>query len=71
MSLSKSKCWYSNNWLRFLKRAVPLKKYRNNRDYSLDIERDKIPAWLYNTISLWDYYNTYNDFTYNGNTHNT
>jgi hypothetical protein len=26
MSLSKSKCWYSNNCLHFLKRAVPLKK---------------------------------------------
>jgi hypothetical protein len=24
MSLSKSKCWYSNNCLHFLKRAVPL-----------------------------------------------
>ncbi len=24
MSLSKSKCWYSNNCLQFLKRAVPL-----------------------------------------------
>ncbi len=25
MSLSKSKCWYSNNCLHFLKRVVPLK----------------------------------------------
>jgi hypothetical protein len=24
MSLSKSKCWYSNNYLHFLKHAVPL-----------------------------------------------
>jgi hypothetical protein len=24
ISLSKSKCWYSNNCLHFLKRAVPL-----------------------------------------------
>ncbi len=26
MSLSKSKCWYTNNCLHFLKRAVPLIK---------------------------------------------
>ena len=26
MSLSKSKCWYSNNCLHFLKGAVPLKR---------------------------------------------
>ncbi len=25
MSLSKSKCWYSNNCLHFVKRTVPLK----------------------------------------------
>ncbi len=28
MSLSKSKCWYSNNCLRFLKHAVSLKSNR-------------------------------------------
>jgi hypothetical protein len=27
MSLSKSKCWYSNNWLNFLKRAVTILRY--------------------------------------------
>ena len=26
MSLTKSKCWYSNNCLHFLKHAVPLEK---------------------------------------------
>ncbi len=34
MSLSKSKCWYSNNCLHFLKCAVPL--YHSGR--TIDIE---------------------------------
>ncbi len=44
MSLSKSKCWYSNNCLHFLKRAVPL----------------LASAWCGQTgcITLW-YYSTY------------
>ncbi len=29
MSLSKSKCWYSNSCLHFLRRAVPLHEINN------------------------------------------
>jgi hypothetical protein len=32
MSLSKSKCWYSNNCLHFLKHAVPLFPVLLNQD---------------------------------------
>jgi hypothetical protein len=36
MSLTKSKCWYSNNCLHFLKCAVPLQK-NLKKDSNLDV----------------------------------
>jgi len=39
MSLSKSKCLYSNNCLQFLKRAVPLKTVTHDiMSQDLDLE---------------------------------
>ncbi len=36
MSLSKSKCWYSNNCLHFLKCVVPLSSYNSDQLHSKD-----------------------------------
>ncbi len=36
MSQSKSKCWYSNNCLQFLKCAVPLDLYHRYRKAKID-----------------------------------
>ncbi len=38
MSLSKSKCWYSNNCLHFLKHAVPLGKEHICREKAPNID---------------------------------
>ncbi len=32
MSLSKRKCWYSNNCLHLIKRAVPLLEFKQSKD---------------------------------------
>ncbi len=50
MSLSKSKYWYSNNCLEFLKRAVPLPECKlKNQHFKFDLTK-KISKHLNNMI---------------------
>jgi hypothetical protein len=46
MSLGKNKCWYSNNWLHFLKRAVPFDEQCVNHNF------DQVASFLHLWIDL-------------------
>jgi hypothetical protein len=60
MSLSKSNCWYSNNCLQLLKRAVPLNLMKSRECYqvlniSVDCKplRDTTTSTVLSTFSLY------------------
>jgi hypothetical protein len=48
ISLSKSKCWYSNHCLHFLKRAVPLSAKKKFYNFVHEIEKKSLKLLLVN-----------------------